>query len=132
MQRTKNYQLPQWEMNDRIMMKDFNDMTAKIDAGMAEAKSEGLRGQNMVAFGMYDGNNSSQTISVGFRPRAVLVCRQYTADTSSASAGLCSFFAGNGTENKLIFTDDGFMVYQGKVYPVVNFSGYKFFYAAFR
>ena len=34
MQYTENYRLPQWVMTDRIQMQDFNDMTAKIEAGL--------------------------------------------------------------------------------------------------
>ena len=32
---TQHIQLPQWVETDRIMMSDFNDMTAKIDEGIA-------------------------------------------------------------------------------------------------
>ena len=31
---TTNYQLPQWVKEDRIMMEDFNDMTAKVDEAL--------------------------------------------------------------------------------------------------
>ena len=34
---TQHYQLPQWVDSDRIMMDDFNDMTAKLDSGLAAA-----------------------------------------------------------------------------------------------
>ena len=34
MTKTTNYQLPKWEKTDRIQMKDFNDMTAKLDAAL--------------------------------------------------------------------------------------------------
>ena len=40
MQRTKNYQLPQWETEDRIMMKDFNDAMSSIENAIDGAKSE--------------------------------------------------------------------------------------------
>ena len=35
MTKTTNYQLPKWEKTDRIQMKDFNDMTAALDAALA-------------------------------------------------------------------------------------------------
>ena len=35
MTKTTNYQLPKWEKTDRIQMKDFNDMTATLDAALA-------------------------------------------------------------------------------------------------
>ena len=34
MTKTTNYQLPKWEKPDRIQMKDFNDMTATLDAAL--------------------------------------------------------------------------------------------------
>ena len=34
MTQTTNYQLPKWEKTDRIQMKDFNDMTATLDAAL--------------------------------------------------------------------------------------------------
>ena len=40
MQRTRNYQLPQWETEDRIMMKDFNEMCSNIETAIDGAKSE--------------------------------------------------------------------------------------------
>ena len=37
---TQHYQLPQWVETDRIMMDDFNDMTAKLDSGLAELSEQ--------------------------------------------------------------------------------------------
>ena len=34
MTKTTNYRLPEWEKTDRIQMKDFNDMTATLDAAL--------------------------------------------------------------------------------------------------
>ena len=33
---TQHYQLPQWVETDRIMMDDFNDLTAKLDSGLQQ------------------------------------------------------------------------------------------------
>ena len=66
MTKTTNYQLPKWEKTDRIQMKDFNDMTATLDAALA-AKSR-------VACGVYTGDGAaSRTIDLDFTPKAVLV-----------------------------------------------------------
>lgn len=35
MKQTKNYQLNQWEATDRLMMEDFNNDNAKLDAALA-------------------------------------------------------------------------------------------------
>ena len=34
MQRTTTYKLPQWEKSDRIVMEDFNDQAAKLEAAL--------------------------------------------------------------------------------------------------
>ena len=47
MTKTTNYQLPKWEKTDRIQMKDFNDMTATLDAALA--------GMPKLALGTYTG-----------------------------------------------------------------------------
>ena len=33
---TQNYQLPQWESSDRILMDDFNDAMEKIEGGLSD------------------------------------------------------------------------------------------------
>ena len=40
MTKTTNYQLPKWEKTDRIQMKDFNDMTATLDANADAVAAE--------------------------------------------------------------------------------------------
>ena len=70
MTKTTNYQLPKWEKTDRIQMKDFNDMTATLDAALA-AKSR-------VITGTYTGTGKdNREIALGTRPKAVLVCTEY-------------------------------------------------------
>ena len=56
---TTNYQLPQWVKEDRIMMEDFNDMTAKVDEALGEheAKLIGV-GNCIVKWGNYTGNGA--------------------------------------------------------------------------
>ena len=36
---TPNYQLSQWERDDRILMEDFNADNAKIDGALSEGKA---------------------------------------------------------------------------------------------
>ena len=43
MTKTTNYQLPKWEKTDRIQMKDFNDMTATLDAAL-KANADAIAG----------------------------------------------------------------------------------------
>jgi len=68
MTKTTNYQLPKWEKTDRIQMKDFNDMTAKLDAALGTIPK-------FVA-GSYTGDGAeSRKIDLGFKPKAVFVCQ---------------------------------------------------------
>ena len=47
---TTNYQLPKWEKTDRVQMKDFNDMTATLDAALkANADAAAANTQTLAA-----------------------------------------------------------------------------------
>ena len=69
-QKTANYQLYLWEPEDNFLRTEFNENFAKIDAAIPH-----------IAAGAYTGNGGSsasttaktQTISLGFHPKAVLV-----------------------------------------------------------
>ena len=54
MQKTTNYQLPRWEKTDRILMDDFNGMTAALAA----------KGNCRIQAGSYTGTVTF-TVSVG-------------------------------------------------------------------
>ena len=63
---TPNYSLPQWEMDDRILMEDFNEAMHNIDEALS------LKAQ--VIIGSYEGDGSAErTITLGKTPKAVLV-----------------------------------------------------------
>ena len=86
MTNTTNYQLPKWENTDRIQMKDFNDMTATLDAALkanadaaaAAAAAVALCGNCRIVTGTYTGSgtyNSSgaRTLSFSGKPLAVFI-----------------------------------------------------------
>ena len=122
MQHTQNYQLPQWEMDDRIMMEDFNDMTEKIDAAIA----------GKVVCGEYAGSSVDKEINVGFRPKAVLIGGRALAFSSSGS-GSCALFRDNPSSDIIEFTDTGFKVtaHDSSRYPSVNAHINQYYYVAF-
>ena len=63
---TPNYSLPQWEMDDRILVEDFNEAMHNIDEALS------LKAQ--VIIGSYEGDGSAErTITLGKTPKAVLV-----------------------------------------------------------
>ena len=92
---TSNYQLHQWVPEDDFLRTDFNADFQKIDAALAsKASASGLtslRGtvsgiqsdlldKAELVTGSYTGNGSTQTISLGFRPRAVIIAlNEYSA-----------------------------------------------------
>ena len=70
MTKTTNYQLPKWEKTDRIQMKDFNDMTATLDAA--------LTGMPKLALGTYTGTGEKSqsaptSLTLSFPPKFLAV-----------------------------------------------------------
>ena len=131
---TQNHQLPQWERSDRIMMEDFNDMTEKIEAGLA--------GKAEVVTGTYTGNGaSSRTITLGFQPKALYLCSQGgLAGYLSGYYYVCGGLAlpghplvdqGNNNAVAVEITATGFQLYRDS-YRQVNENGWVYFYLALR
>ena len=71
---TQHYQLPQWVETDRIMMSDFNDMTAKLDTGLAAAAQGNCRivTGSYVGTGTY-GSEHPNTLTFTFQPRVIFL-----------------------------------------------------------
>ena len=92
MNHTPNYNLSQWESEDKVLRTDFNENNAKIDAAIRavedkKAEVSALRALEarveqvahtvpQMVFGSYSGDGKpSQYIELGFQPRALLVFR---------------------------------------------------------
>ena len=104
MTKTTNYQLPQWEETDRIMMDDFNDAMAAIDAAMPR-----------IMTGTYTGDGAAtRTISLGFTPKCVYVC----LPQGTISSGSDRFFGGFAVTGSPAITG-----YIGDPNPVAVVSG---------
>ena len=91
MTKTTNYQLPKWEKTDRIQMKDFNDMTATLDAALkanadtaaantqtlaAQAQAIAKLGNCKVVAGSYTGDGTygaDHAITLNFSHKPMLV-----------------------------------------------------------
>ena len=100
MKRTTNYDLPTWEKDDFIRMKDFNDLTGKLDAALKQtadtadevsrtaataesvtaiAQDLGTHGQNArIAFGSYTGDGkygsaNPNSLTFDFKPAMVFI-----------------------------------------------------------
>ena len=137
---TQNYQLPQWESSDRILMDDFNDAMEKIEGGLEEKVG--------VVFGVYDGSGSdNRTINLGFRPKVVYLCTEFgqTSNNVAYYGGLALVgHPARGTSNVtgdvnlITIVDNGFKVRNGSVqsgsghYLSANLSGTTYHYIALR
>ncbi|MDE7220257.1 MAG: hypothetical protein K2O45_11650 [Oscillospiraceae bacterium] len=74
---TENYHLPQWVKEDRIMMDDFNQMCAGIEAGLT--KNAGDAAQAVA-------NASKEALAAAASANANAVSAQSTANTALAKA----------------------------------------------
>ena len=107
MTKTTNSQLPKWEKTDRIQMKDFNDMTAALDAALA-AKSR-------VITGTYTGDGTNdRTVDLG-RPVAFLMVQRTGRRSSNFTevgwmAGEGCIHGGTGGSSGLTHTGSGFLI----------------------
>ena len=84
MTKTTNYQLPKWEKTDRIQMKDFNDMTATLDAALkanadaaaAASAAVALCGNCKIETSTYTGNGkygSANPVTLTFPQKPALI-----------------------------------------------------------
>ena len=137
---TTNYQLNLWEPGDSFRREEFNQNSQKLDAAL-NTLAEGLNGACKLVVGRYQGTTDtsatgSQTITLGFRPKAVLVWGNYT-DNDVTRMGLYNGMAidGGNLSNGgtcLSIQDEGFTVYNSSRYPKLNSSSYSYFYLALR
>ncbi|HIX30622.1 MAG TPA: hypothetical protein H9682_00635 [Firmicutes bacterium] len=140
MTKTENYNLPQWEKTDRVLMEDFNAAMVRIDTEIAA-------GSRIVA-GYYEGTGTaSKTIVLGSKPYAVFFC---TSQGAVYASGTCQ--GGLILRDRPLttrpdvspvtaaaeITDDGFRVYQYNdyLYPsnqliYCNLDGEIYHYIAF-
>ena len=61
---TQNYQLPQWEREDRILMEDFNDMAEKVDTGLAAAEERASTSAEVLASAALSADSRSIALDV--------------------------------------------------------------------
>lgn len=103
MNQTTNYQLSQWEASDRILMNDFNDDNAKIDAALktqadaiatletsVAAKADASALPQFVT-GSYTGTgevNITKHYSLGGRPKLVILRTENTNSSYISETGL--------------------------------------------
>ena len=134
MTKTENCNLPQWEAHDPVRREDFNQAMANIDAEIAAAQEKGF------VVGSYTGNgltmdDGGQAITLGFRPRFLIIAKGWSIALASASMVIVSEYPNDGVENIVVFTDTGFTVanYTETSSSIkINQDGNSYGYVAFR
>ena len=151
---TKNYRLPQWVKEDRIMMDDFNAMNSSIENGLtrtdAKADSANTKSDTAVqianaaanakpyAVGHYTATGEDQEISVGFRPSFLILSGMGDTELPNSDSEWTFYFgltAGNAVPRRVGFTDTGFVVYQQRadvLRPDYSVRGKVYDYIAFK
>ena len=158
---TKNYRLPQWVKEDRIMMDDFNAAMNSMESGMTKtaaqasaARADASEAKQTAdtakltadaafspskmpyAVGSYVGKgNEEQTIVVGFQPSVVLIFANQSATDVSLVAGQFSAAGHIVNSGKVTMVSNGFRLASmssGSKYPYVNGTGNTYQYIAFK
>ena len=153
---TKNYRLPQWVKEDRIMMDDFNAMNNSIEAGLTRTAAQAAQASNKAdtavqtansaasaalacsyVVGHYTGTGQNMEITLGFRPSFVVISGMQGTSVPNSYKEWVLFFGisgGHALNGRLALTDNGFTVYNGggSISPDYTANGHVFDYIAFR
>ena len=122
MDKTTNFDLPQWVKADQIKMDDFNGAFASIDAalkaeGDARSEADGTAAERITALaqtianGSYTGNGkygaaNAVSIECGFYPLLVMV-NSSSSNHYWAVRGFDKFYYNNNRENEMTWGDTG-------------------------
>ena len=159
MNHTKNYGLPQWELNDLIRMEDFNGAMNNIESGIDGAMDEAADAKNIANFakatavaanqaagnayspdnkpyvvGSFIGNGGTKEINLGFRPSLLIICSDQMASNSVAAGSRIAMSAGGVNPQRIAITKTCFRVtYTSSApFPTINYANGTFDYIAFR
>ena len=104
---TPNFHLPQWNLDDRILMDDFNQFAASLDTALSlnqqaaqnaqEAAEEAKTGLQMCAkttFGMYRGNGGTFTMELGGLARVTFISGRPTSTSPSLTNDVSHKYTG--------------------------------------
>lgn len=131
---TPNYQLPQWEQTDRVIMDDFNNAMSTIEEGLS-AKCEMYFG-TYTGTGTY-GENNPTVLHLGFQPRMVFLLGPATNGSDhmvmiNPCKGAMSY-DGNYTGCTITWLEDGVQwvsgYFEGTQFNRLNQT---YYYVAFR
>ena len=135
MTKTTNYQLPKWEKTDRVQMKDFNDMTATLDAALkanadaaaAASAAVALCGNCKIYCTSYTGNSSSKSTTMTFphKPLAVMVSgRSGLSMLAWRGQSQSHLLESGGTDVNVSWADRSVTWANGDINNNLNYTGF--------
>ena len=113
MKYTENYQLPQWDKQDRIMMEDFNRITQTLDAAVGEgSRTLAEHGALLLRCGncqlyttTYRNSSADRVLTFPGKPLLVAIHSSYKGDVTLLVYGAASSHGGNGSAaTKLVWS----------------------------
>ena len=137
---TKNYHLPQWEEDDRVLRSDFNNAMAALEDGL-QANAQGVREAKTEAaklpyvVGTYVGTAEAQDIYLGFQPAMVIIGSTENSNVQDSTLAKMMVLTADSGTTKIRLTDTGFHMEAETTqykYPKPNYPGGKYQYIAFR
>ena len=134
---TENYQLPQWEETDRVLMEDFNAAMSKVDQGMEGIPR--MASGSYVGTGTYGSENPNH-LDFGFSAKLVALTGNASnllkigtlfigGQSTSHGIGVTSN-SSSGLSMSVTWTDQGVSWYSGDEERQLNKSGVRYFYFA--
>lgn len=102
MEKTENYNLPQWSEGDPVRREKFNEAFAAIDT--------------MQVIGSYTGNGAELTdgglhVELGFRPRFVIISKGWTTISNvSPSSFMITEYPAENAKQFAVLDETGFTV----------------------
>ena len=131
MQQTTKYQFKLIEGSDDFSPQPLNDNVEKVEELLADLGSEAAEKGFVV--GSYTGTGSPLTITLGFKPRFVIVTGQVAAGAGAYGVTSYTGFSGGAQiSSLLVFEENGFTLTGHDEYPAINLSGVNYSYLAFR
>ena len=136
--KTENYQLNQWEPEDNFLREDFNADNAALETALT-AMQTAVDSQLQAVFGKYTGNaaynnSSAQTITLGFRPKMVIVFPSAGTWVNSSTCYCAMNYDGSGAGNTIGITATGFTA-RNTTSPsnsYLNYNSTTYLYFAFK
>ena len=131
MQKTENYNLNLFESTDPVKHEDINTNTELIDTAINGVK-EAFAVKNF-AIGTYAGNDGTRTVTLGFTPKAVLICNTMAVASINNKIGMAvtgsTYDANSATKGLISIVTNGFKVVNDSSYAM-NSSIFSYNYLA--